>query len=145
MIIISTTHLSEMHAEGVTEYPHECCGGLLGELDPKTGDKILKKVVPIANQWEDTDSEDKRRRFAVTSDDYKRLETEASTLGISLLGFYHSHPDHPPKPSETDLKFAWPVFSYIIFSVEKSEPKELYSYTLKLDGAGFEEEAIKVQ
>ena len=144
MIIVSTTHLNKMQEEGLKEYPHECCGGLLGDIDPKSGDKSVESIIPIANQWEDTDSEDKRRRFAVTPDDYRFLESEAKNLGLSLLGFYHSHPDHPPKPSDTDLKFAWPVFSYIIFSVEKTRAKELFSYTLKLDGTGFEEEIVQV-
>ena len=144
MIIVSKVHLSNIQSHGVLDYPHECCGALLGSLDAKTGEKKVALTVPIENQWKDDGDETKTRRFAVTSDDYRQAEKKAADAGVSLLGFYHSHPDHPPKPSETDLKYAWPVFSYIIFSVQKAGAKELYSYTLNLDSGVFESEDVWV-
>ena len=82
------------HAE--SEYPHECCGGLIGTIDGDT--KIVTQVVPIENNWEDTGDETKTRRFMITSDDYRQLERKASDENAQLLGFYHSHPDHPQSP-----------------------------------------------
>ena len=62
----------------------------------------------------------------------------------TLLGFYHSHPDHPPIPSETDLKFAWPFFSYPILTVKKGEFTEIKSYILDLEQSEFKSEQISI-
>ena len=69
---------------------------------------------------------------------------KATELNVSLLGFYHSHPDHPPKPSETDLKFAWPFFSYPIISVKKGRAAELKSFVLDLDLNKLVEEPVQL-
>jgi proteasome lid subunit RPN8/RPN11 len=92
---------------GIETYPHECCGALVGRDDRVTG------VVPLPN----TTEEGPRRRFLVRPSDYREAERRASELGGELLGFYHSHPDHPARPSQYDLDHAWPTFAYIIVSV----------------------------
>ena len=131
MLTLSKTLFNEISTHAEAEYPHECCGGLIGTID---GDnKIVTQVVPIENNWEDTGDETKTRRFKISSDDYKELEKKASQLKMQLLGFYHSHPDHPPEPSETDLKFAWPFFSYPILSVMKGKAGEMKSFVLDVD------------
>src|SRR5918994_127145 len=94
-------------AHGQETYPHECCGALIGR-----GDRV-SAVVALPN----TTEEGPRRRFLVRPSDYRDAERRASELGAELLGFYHSHPDHPGRPSQYDLDHAWPVFSYIIVSV----------------------------
>ena len=98
----------------------------------------------IINNWDDTGDETKTRRFMISSDDYRAMEKKATELNVSLLGFYHSHPDHPPEPSETDLKFAWPFFSYPIISVKKGSAAELKSFILDLDLNKLSEEPVQL-
>jgi proteasome lid subunit RPN8/RPN11 len=63
-------------------------------------------------------------------------------MGLMLLGFYHSHPDHPAEPSQFDLDHAWPNLSYLIVSVRQGQPKEARSWRLKPDRSAFEEEFL---
>lgn len=92
---------------GQETYPHECCGALVGSADR------VVDVVPLPN----TTEEGPRRRFLVRASDYRLAEQRAGEMGGELLGFYHSHPDHPARPSQYDLDHAWPTFAYIIISV----------------------------
>jgi proteasome lid subunit RPN8/RPN11 len=96
-----------IRAHGEETYPHECCGALVGCDDRVTA------VVALPN----TTEEGPRRRFLVRPSDYREAERRASELGAELLGFYHSHPDHPARPSQYDLDHAWPTFAYIIVAV----------------------------
>src|SRR5438093_3065092 len=92
---------------GEETYPHECCGALVGLNDRVTS------AVALPN----TTEEGPRRRFLVRASDYRLAEKRASELGAELLGFYHSHPDHPARPSQFDLDHAWPTFAYVILAV----------------------------
>ena len=92
---------------GRETYPHECCGALLGD-----GDRIVA-THPLPN----VTTEGPRRRFRIDDKDYLASERQASAAGLALLGFYHSHPDHPAEPSQYDLDHAWPTFVYPIVSV----------------------------
>jgi proteasome lid subunit RPN8/RPN11 len=92
---------------GVDTYPHECCGALVGRAG------CVSDVVALPN----TTEEGPRRRFLVRPTDYREAERRAGELGGELLGFYHSHPDHPARPSQYDLDHAWPTFAYVIVSV----------------------------
>ena len=139
MLIISKTLLSELSAHGAREYPYECCGAMLGRMS--AGEKQVTQLVSLQNE----SKENKKRRFAVTSEDYMKLAEKAKSAGLSLLGFYRSHPDHPAIPSETDLAYAWPVFSYIIQSVKNGEPGDIFSYTLDLNTDTMTEEKISIE
>jgi proteasome lid subunit RPN8/RPN11 len=123
----------QSHGRGT--YPHECCGALLGK------DGVANATVPLPN----TTEEGPRRRFLVRPGDYQQAERAAADAGRELLGFYHSHPDHPARPSQYDLDHAWPSFSYVIVSVLTGEPGDLRSWTLKDDRSAFEEETLTVQ
>jgi proteasome lid subunit RPN8/RPN11 len=92
---------------GQETYPHECCGALVGR------DGFVTGIVALPN----TTDEGPRRRFMVRPSDYRLAERRATELGGDLLGFYHSHPDHPARPSQYDLDHAWPTFAYIIVAV----------------------------
>jgi proteasome lid subunit RPN8/RPN11 len=92
---------------GQETYPHECCGALVGR------DGAVTAIVGLPN----TTDEGPRRRFMVRPSDYQLAERRAIELGGELLGFYHSHPDHPARPSQYDLDHAWPTFAYIIVAV----------------------------
>jgi proteasome lid subunit RPN8/RPN11 len=114
-------------------YPHECCGALIGR------DAIVQATHALPN----TTEEGPRRRFLIRPDDYREAERQAGTLGLDLLGFYHSHPDHPARPSQYDLEHAWPVFSYVIVSVTGDGTGPLTSWRLRDDRAAFDEQPME--
>jgi proteasome lid subunit RPN8/RPN11 len=97
-----------IRVHGQETYPHECCGALVGR------DGFVTDIVALPN----TTDEGPRRRFMVRPSDYQLAERRATELGGELLGFYHSHPDHPARPSQYDLDHAWPTFAYIIVAVQ---------------------------
>lgn len=123
-----------IRAHGRETFPHECCGALLGK------DGVVREACALAN----TTEEGPRRRFLVRPDDYRVAEKRGREAGLELLGFYHSHPDHPAKPSQYDVDHAWPSFSYVIVSVISGEDRLLTSWRLKDDRSAFEEETSKI-
>ena len=122
-----------IRAHGVETYPDECCGALLGR------DGVVTDVYALPN----TTDEGPRRRFLVRPDDYRQAEKQASAAGVELLGFYHSHPDHPARPSQYDLDHAWPFFSYIIVSVKSGVPEDMTSWRLRDDRSAFDPEDLR--
>jgi proteasome lid subunit RPN8/RPN11 len=144
-----TAELAEKIREhGVETYPYECCGALLGtEHDGLANDpnresrKVSREVLslfPLVNRRDDSP----RNRFAVTADDVREAEKAASAQGLEVIGWYHSHPDHPARPSDFDRDHAWPWYSYIIVSVHTGVPQDMTSWRLKDDRSGYLEEKI---
>ena len=117
---------------GEETYPHECCGALIGK-----GDRVTD-LVPLPN----TTEEGPRRRFLVRPSDYRLAERRAAELGSQLLGFYHSHPDHPARPSQYDLDHAWPTFAYVIVAVASGKAESMTVWFLKDDRSIFEEGSL---
>jgi proteasome lid subunit RPN8/RPN11 len=89
-----------------------------------------------------TTEEGPRRRFVVSPPDYQAAERRASDVGAELLGFYHSHPDHPARPSQIDLDHAWPFFSYVIVSVREGVSRDMTSWRLREDRSAFDQEDL---
>ena len=118
-------------------YPYECCGALIGTAS----DEGVVQIVEAAELNNVTD-EGPRRRFRVSPADYRQSEARARALGAELVGFYHSHPDHPAQPSQYDLDHAWPNFSYVIVAVAGGEAGDLRSWRLRPDRSAFDEESI---
>jgi len=117
---------------GEETYPHECCGALVGRADTVTD------VVALPN----TTEEGPRRRFLVRPSDYRLAEQCATGLGGELLGFYHSHPDHPARPSQYDLDHAWPTFAYVIVAVAAGTSQDMTVWFLKDDRSIFEKGSL---
>ncbi len=113
-------------------YPHECCGALIGQ------DTEVLEAYPLPN----TTEEGPRRRFLVRPADYRLAEQRAAKRGLTLLGFYHSHPDHPARPSQYDLDHAWPSFAYLIVSVRDGQDRELTCWRLRDDRSQFDEAGL---
>lgn len=124
----------EIRQHGAATYPNECCGALYGR------DGVVTATFALPN----TTEEGPRRRFLVRPQDYRDAERRATELGAELLGFYHSHPDHPARPSQYDLDHAWPFFSYIIVSVREGRPEEMTSWRLLDDRSAFEPEDLDI-
>jgi proteasome lid subunit RPN8/RPN11 len=118
---------------GRETYPHECCGALVGKDDRVTDSVTLPN----------TTEEGPRRRFLVRPSDYRLAEQRAAELQGELLGFYHSHPDHPARPSQYDLDHAWPTFAYIIVAVAEGVATDMTVWYLKDDRSTFEEGSLQ--
>jgi proteasome lid subunit RPN8/RPN11 len=121
----------EVAGHGEASYPYECCGALLGHAGAHG--RTVRRLLTIDNARTDSAC----NRFLVTDRDYLRAEREAEAAGLALLGFYHSHPDHPARPSGTDLESAFPNFSYVIVAVAKGRAAEMTSWVLAEDRTAF--------
>ena len=132
---LSPEAADSIRAHGRETYPHECCGALLGH-----GDQV-RSAFALPN----TTEEGPRRRFLVRADDYRQAEARGRQQGMQLLGFYHSHPDHPAAPSQYDLDHAWPSFAYVIVSVHAGRDEDLRSWRLSGDRARFDEEPVELR
>jgi proteasome lid subunit RPN8/RPN11 len=121
-----------IRVHGQETYPHECCGALVGR------DGFVTDIVALPN----TTDEGPRRRFMVRPSDYQLAERRATELGGELLGFYHSHPDHPARPSQYDLDHAWPTFAYIIVAVADGAATDMTVWYLQEDRSRFEEGSL---
>jgi proteasome lid subunit RPN8/RPN11 len=146
-------HLAEkIRAHGAKTYPHECCGALLGhdssviagtnpEKEARTPSREILWLFPLVNRRDDSP----RNRFSVTADDVRDAEKAARQHGLEVVGWYHSHPDHPARPSQYDRDHAWPWYSYIIVSVHNGAPQDMTSWRLNNDREEFSPEGIEIR
>jgi proteasome lid subunit RPN8/RPN11 len=122
-LVIPERLARQIEAEGAGAYPNECCGIMIGR--DEGGRRIVERLEPVANEFEEGE---RYHRFLITPDVLMRAEKSAG--GKLVLGFYHSHPDHPARPSEYDREHAWPFYSYVIVAITKREPTDLTSWVL---------------
>ena len=139
---------------GARDYPSECCGVMLGTVNGVC--KVVGEIVPLKNlrkdpararqllPLHDPAKETALNRFLLDPLDQLRVEKDARARGLEVLGYYHSHPDHPARPSFSDRENAWPWYSYVIVSVERGSAKDLTSWVLAEDGAMFCPEPVEV-
>lgn len=137
-ITLTGQQLDEIRRHGESDYPYECCGLLIGSFTA-SGRKVSEEIFPISNAREDAA---KRNRFLIAPEDLMRGEKHARKSRRDVVGFYHSHPDHPAVPSAFDLDHAWPVYSYIIVSVRQGRAEDLFSYELRSDRSRFDTEDL---
>jgi proteasome lid subunit RPN8/RPN11 len=132
-IVINQRALNIIEKHGLEDYPDECCGFLYGA----EGDfRVIQEAKPVLNKV----TENRKRRFEISPQDYLLAERYAIENDLTLLGVYHSHPNHPAVPSIHDLEQAVPFFSYIIISVSDNRIKSLRSW--QLQESGFVEEKV---
>lgn len=138
---ISKETSGAIREEGRKSYPHECCGFMVGRAE---GDvHRVTEIWPAYNEKEGT--EEARRRYWISPEVTFKTETRARKEGLDVVGIYHSHPDHPDRPSEFDREHALPGWSYIVFSVTKGEPGPLKSWLLAEDRSEFHPEDIQIE
>jgi proteasome lid subunit RPN8/RPN11 len=118
---------------GIETYPNECCGALIA-IDGEVVD-----AWPLPN----TTQEGARRRFLVSPADYRSAEARADAIGGTLAGFYHSHPDHPARPSQHDLDHAWPNLTYVIVAVAAGVPGAITCWRLRDDRSSFDQKDLQ--
>jgi len=138
---------------GAETFPYECCGALLGR-DSAAGERVDSSagepseaprealdLFPLVNRRDDSP----RNRFAVTADDVRDAEKAARQHGLEVIGWYHSHPDHPARPSDFDREHAWPWYSYVIVSVMSGTPADMTSWRLNHDRQNYSPENIEIR
>ena len=132
--------LDQIREHGADAYPEEGCGFLLGTVT-EDGDNRVTAIRRAANRQ----SEWRTRRYQLTADDYRKADAAAQEQGLDVVGIYHSHPDHPARPSETDLEEAtFPGYTYAIVSVKDGTPDELTAWSLASDRSEFQREEINI-
>jgi proteasome lid subunit RPN8/RPN11 len=123
------------HAEAA--YPAECCGALVGRTE--AGDKEVLRLAPAVNRRTDDP-----HRYLIAPDDLRRLQAEVQAAGFEIVGYYHSHPDHPAGPSAFDAEHAWPWYSYLIVQVERGQGTSMASWVLDDDHPLMHPESLDV-
>jgi proteasome lid subunit RPN8/RPN11 len=140
-ILLSPDLLRRIHANGEAAYPEEGAGFLLGRFDTgfQPSGRRVEHLVELPNRREDAA---RHNRYLLDPQDYLHAELEAERLGLDVVGVFHSHPDHPNRPSEFDREWAMPLFSYLITSVQAERAVESRSWLLSDDRLAFTEEEI---
>jgi proteasome lid subunit RPN8/RPN11 len=130
MIRISQSAYFSLRQHGEETYPHECCGALLGHFDDN-GSRAVSKTVSRVARCGNTREDSPHNRYHIDPRDLIRIQREGRERGEEIVGFYHSHPDHPAQWSATDLAEAhWFGCSYVITSVEKGKATITNSFEL---------------
>lgn len=138
-MIISRNDYRKIELHGIEQYPHECCGFLLGTV--VNGVHGIRKIVRAAN----TRLDRPENRFEIDPGELMRTDRSARSEGMSVTGFYHSHPDAPARPSKFDREHAWPGYCYVIVSIEQSLPTSMQNWVLREDRTGYEEDPIIIE
>lgn len=119
---------AEIARQGEDGYPEEICGVMIGT--DAGADRDVQEIRLLTN----TMTENRQRRYLIDPLELARIERETDARGLTILGFYHTHPDHPAEPSVTDLDWAWPFYSYLIQSVRKGKAEVKRSWRLDDEG-----------
>lgn len=115
--------MAGLRRAGESAYPAECCGALIGRAGD--GGKEVVRLAPAVNRRTDDP-----HRYLIAPDDLRRLEAEARREGLEIVGYYHSHPDHPARPSAFDTEHAWPWYSYLIVRIDHGRAADAASWVL---------------
>lgn len=135
-LLITPRHLQTISRHAAMTYPQECCGVLIGHSG--AGTIIIERVLSVGNERGDS-----RDRYLIHPETVLAAHKQARALGFEVVGYYHSHPDHPAVPSGLDHENAWPDVSYLIVAIQGGRVTEARSWRLSADREQFEEEAIE--
>jgi proteasome lid subunit RPN8/RPN11 len=139
-IHISEQVMTEIQAHGESRYPEEAAGLILGATGGE--DRIARSVLPLENQFE---SNQRDHRYLIEPRDMLHAEQRAEQLGLEIIGVFHSHPDHPPTPSQFDLEWAVPWYIYLITSVQNGVAKGSKAWKLREDHSQLIEEQLHIR
>ena len=137
MIILSEEHIKQIEKHGEKTYPNECGGMIIGRFED--GKKSVVELLPMENAMAENEQ---HNRVLIKPKDVLKVERFAREKKLDVVGYYHSHPDHPAVPSQFDLDHALPVWTYIIVSVEKGKAVDLRSWEMENDRSKFNEEEL---
>ena len=134
---ITDAHLKQVYAHAAETYPYECFGFLVGKLDLGG---VVHRVVRGANL-----NTERADRFQMDPGEFVQVEKQADLAGLSIIGFYHSHPDWPAIPSQTDIAWAWEGSHYLIVSMHERRPMHTAVWWLATEGPKrFVQEALEI-
>jgi len=140
-LVLSPEQVGQIEREGAAAYPNECCGAMLGRdvADASGVRRVVARLAPLSNSFA---ADEQYHRFSLDARELMQLEKRAAEAGLAVLGFYHSHPNHTARPSETDRRNAWPFYSYVIVAIANRQPVDLTSWQLDESTEQFEQEEI---
>ena len=138
-LVLLAEHDRAIRTHGQEAFPQECCGLLLGRPDG-----VGRTVVRLVAEENAREPAQRHNRFSISPEAYMRGDREARREGLDIVGFYHSHPGAPARPSAYDLDHAWPWYSYIIVSIRDGRALELTSWVLKDDRSRFEQQELRI-
>lgn len=137
-LVILPRHMLTIDRHASMSYPEECCGVLIGRSSSE-GTTFVERVLSVGNERQDS----RHNRFLISPETVLAAHKEARNLGLDIVGYYHSHPDHPARPSDFDREHAWPGLSYLIVSVQGGKVAEARSWRLADERDRYEEEAVE--
>lgn len=135
MLVLKNELVEEIEAHVEQAYPEEGAGFLIGEAGE------VKEILALSNA---RDGAARRNRYLIAPEEYLKAELRADSLGLSLIGVFHSHPDCPNVPSEYDREWAQPFFSYVITRVDNGKAVSHRSWRLVEDRSNYDEEEIEI-
>ncbi len=135
-LAITKDIFDQIIAHAKESYPNECCGILIGSY--MKGKKVL-----YVHRADNTNTERAQDRYIISPTEIYLMDREARSQGLDIVGFYHSHPDHPNEPSKTDREWGQPKYSYIIVSVNNGQA-EARCWCFEDENAPFKEERIEI-
>lgn len=138
-LVLPVVILEQITRQGEETYPHECCGFMMGRQDDRT--REISEIRRQPNERADS----RENRFLITPAQFRDAERYGRKAGLVMLGIYHSHPDHPARPSQYDRDRAWPWFSYLIIPVSKGVAGEPHAWQLRDDRSGFDPLALTIK
>jgi proteasome lid subunit RPN8/RPN11 len=172
LLKLARAQLEAMRRQAEREYPHECCGLLVGRIEDDGRTRVVEELWPVANEFDraalnevfdgapaqtaaaqspaaqadaaSPATEERHRRMLIPPQAYLQAERRYAAQGWGVVGNYHSHPEHPAVPSQFDLEHLapWPTMSYVVVSVRGGRATELRSWELAADRSRFDEEEI---
>jgi len=134
--------LQEMKSHAREAYPEECCGFLLGGTAPVEGDGH-RAVLALERACNESDGP-RQRRFLIPAEELRQTERRAELSGRTVVGFYHSHPDHPARPSRLDQDRAWPGYSYVVLAVSSTDVSNVAAFQLDPDSLTFRKVRLSI-
>ena len=135
---LSAVALADVRRLGAAAYPHEGCGVLIGSYRP--GAVVVQEVTSGRNLW----TERLRDRYDLDPADIQAADRRARSLGLDVVGFWHSHPDHPARPSQFDSDRAWLDYAYLIVNTAKGGSGDLNAFSLPVEGGLLEPIALEL-
>lgn len=140
VVDLTTSEYEKILKHAKDSYPHECCGALLGLAKTDGANKKVTRARPLTN----TNKERAKDRYEIDPRELLTVEKEARGASLEVVGIYHSHPDHPARPSQFDRDRGWPDYSYIIVAVEGGEKTLVKSWSFIEEDDPFNEEELNI-
>ena len=138
MLKINKAELEAVRRHGEETYPHECCGVLLGRMEDE--ERQVVETVRCGNTREDRPQD----RYNIDPRELVRIQRQGHERGLDIVGFYHSHPDHPAQASRFDTERAWAGYVYLIVAIHQGNPVDANAFVADADGGPFQPEPLEV-